>query len=243
MISRCTWSNIFLLSAPLSRWVVSLGVAMIVLAVGISLSSCGSGGENGNGDEVQLPDIPASSNEIDKFRAQKDAHFKFDKSSPIPADERASFGGLKYYKYNDDYMIIATFVPADKPDTMNIPDTQGGIRKMIHVGDFSFTLANSETVYTLAGFKGVDEQSSSILIPFMDNTTGRTTYSAGRYIDVEPNGSEEYSIDFNMAYNPYCAYNDSYSCVRVPPQNVLNVEIPVGEKIYHTKQHSAEAKK
>jgi uncharacterized protein len=240
---RCTRSDKVLSLVLGNQWMLSLVVVVIASIMSFSLNSCGSGGENGNGDEVQLPDIPASANEIDKFRAQKDAYFKFDKSSPIPVDERASFGGLKYYKYNDDYLVIATFAPSEKPDTMQIPDTQGGIRKMIRVGNFSFTLSNSETVYTLSGFKGVDETSSSILIPFMDNTTGRTTYSAGRYIDVEPNGGEEYSIDFNMAYSPYCAYNDSYSCVRVPPQNVLNIDIPVGEKIYNSKQHDSGAKK
>jgi uncharacterized protein (DUF1684 family) len=72
-------------------------------------------------------------------------------------------------------------------------------------------------------------------MPFMDSQAGRETYGSGRYLDIEeqPEGNSIYLIDFNAAYNPYCAYGKGYSCPMTPRENRLGIPIPVGEKSFH----------
>lgn len=77
------------------------------------------------------------------------------------------------------------------------------------------------------------EQGPSLFIPFRDQTSGQETYGSGRYIDLAENTSGIYTLDFNRAYNPYCAYNDTYSCPLPPAENTLAVPIRAGEKKYH----------
>jgi uncharacterized protein (DUF1684 family) len=72
----------------------------------------------------------------------------------------------------------------------------------------------------------------SLFIPFRDKTSGSETYSSGRYLDLEESGGDEYELDFNKAYNPYCAYNMSYTCPVPPRENILPVMISAGEKNY-----------
>jgi uncharacterized protein (DUF1684 family) len=74
------------------------------------------------------------------------------------------------------------------------------------------------------------EQIENLFVPFADMTTGSETYPAGRYLDLRPTATGYYTIDFNRAYNPYCAYNASYECPFPPPSNRLKLTIRAGEK-------------
>ncbi|MFM8473875.1 MAG: DUF1684 domain-containing protein, partial [Candidatus Kapaibacterium sp.] len=152
--------------------------------------------------------------------------------SPIPADMRAAFAGLSYFPYEEKYVVIASFEPATKPDTVKIPASQGEFRSMVRAGVFSFLFDNGEKVFTLTGYRQAEGESKVVTIPFKDKTSGSSSYGAGRYLDIDEPG-EECTLDFNKAYNPYCAYNEDYSCLLVPPQNVLTVAVMAGEKTYH----------
>src|SRR5207249_11236273 len=77
-----------------------------------------------------------------------------------------------------------------------------------------------------------DPYSRSLFIPFSDETSGRETYAAGRYLDLEEQGGDDYELDFNMACNPYCAYSEEYTCPLPPAENKLSVRILAGEKNY-----------
>ena len=67
-------------------------------------------------------------------------------------------------------------------------------------------------------------------VPFRDKTSGTDTYGAGRYLDIDPNSDGTVTLDFNMAYNPLCAYNDAYSCPLPPVENWLTVAVEAGER-------------
>jgi uncharacterized protein (DUF1684 family) len=85
---------------------------------------------------------------------------------------------------------------------------------------------------TLGAF--VDEGTkriSTLFVPFADQTTGKDTYKAGRYLDLHPTATNIYTIDFNRAYNPYCAYNNGYECPFPPPSNRLKIAVTAGEKL------------
>ena len=212
----------------------------LLISCCIVLSSCTSCGSSEDDDE-KLSDVPANANEVEKMRAEKDKQFKYDKNSPIPEKDRKSFGGLSYFPYDDKYNVIASLEIDAAHDTLRMPASGGDVRVMIRVGTFLFSIGDDETVYKLSGYRTADNSSHLILIPFKDKTTGNATYDAGRYVEFEDKGSEEYNIDFNTAYNPYCAYNDNFSCLLPPAQNVLSVPISAGEKKYG--KHSSGEKK
>jgi uncharacterized protein (DUF1684 family) len=101
----------------------------------------------------------------------------------------------------------------------------------VRVGTFTFTVNGKNcklAAYTFVG--GQDE--NSYFVPFTDLTSGHETYYAGRYLDVPVQEDEDYVLDFNVAYNPYCAYNPDFACPLPPRENILGIAIPVGEKNY-----------
>lgn len=82
-------------------------------------------------------------------------------------------------------------------------------------------------------FKAADDPvAQALFVPFVDETSGKETYGSGRYLDLEQARGDDYVLDFNMAYNPYCAYNDDYVCPIPPRENKLPIEIRAGEKTY-----------
>ena len=198
-----------------------------MLGVALMMTMIACGGD----EEEKLADLPANASSIDKARAEKDRFLKSDAASPIPADLRASFTGLSYFPYDENYAVVASFEPADKPDTVKVPASQGEFRTMIRAGVFSFSFGDGDKVFTLTGYKQADGDAKVVTIPFKDKTSGTTSYGAGRYLDIEEPG-DECVLDFNKAYSPYCAYNEDYSCLLVPAQNVLTVAISAGEKTY-----------
>jgi uncharacterized protein len=103
------------------------------------------------------------------------------------------------------------------------------LRKMQLVGTLEFTFEGERR--SLGAFvEDGTQQITNLFVPFADLTTGMDTYAAGRYLDIEPTTTGYYTIDFNRAYNPYCAYNATYECPFPPPSNRLNVAIRAGEK-------------
>jgi uncharacterized protein (DUF1684 family) len=170
--------------------------------------------------------------ELLKARAEQDNAFKNDdENSPLLKETRANFKGLSYYPPNEEYALPAFFTPFENPTEVKIQTTKSNdIRTMIRYGELSFVIDEKE--HKLTVFKHKEpEHEHLFFVPFKDATNGRETYEAGRYIDLEEQpGDDEYLLDFNRAYNPYCAYNPKYACPLVPSENVLKIAIPAGEK-------------
>ena len=170
--------------------------------------------------------------EIKKFRFDKDSSFRFSDTSPIPEDERDNFQGLNYYAPDMKYVVKAKFIPNKKPDTIIVSTTQpDDKRTMLRIGKFVFKL-NGKT-HTLFGYVSVPlEYPVDVFMPFADKTNGKETYEVGRYLDFTLNSTDKFvTLDFNLAYSPYCAYNKKFSCPLVPDENILKVYIKAGEKI------------
>ena len=90
------------------------------------------------------------------------------------------------------------------------------------------------TLCKLIAFKPIEnEVEGSLFLPFRDRTSGKESYPAARYLDIREEKGLEYTLDFNLAYNPYCAYSDDYVCPLSPPENSLRIEIRAGEKRLH----------
>lgn len=163
--------------------------------------------------------------DIRAFREAKDEFFRTDHHSPIP--NRSDFEGLAYFEPDRAFEFTTRLEPADGSE-IQVQTSDGQLRTYRRsaraeldgpTGPFSVTLFTSE------GREG-------FFVPFRDSTSGSETYGAGRYLDVEPNPDGTVTIDFNLAYNPYCAYDDAYSCPLPPPENWLTVRIEAGERNY-----------
>lgn len=163
-------------------------------------------------------------------RNVKNQAFRDEKKSPLPASALARFSGLHYYRPNATYAVRAVLKRSQQPDTITMQTTTSELRQVARIGVFEFLLGGRQ--YRLTAFAYIEAGSSyDIFVPFKDATNGIDTYEVGRYLNITPLEDDmAYLIDFNEAYNPYCAYNDAYSCPLVPAENVLPVAIAAGEK-------------
>jgi uncharacterized protein (DUF1684 family) len=126
--------------------------------------------------------------------------------------------------------VLGGLIPATEQITLMMPTSTGQNRKMRRVGMLEFTLKGQPM--TLAAFNEADAPDMNrITVMFSDMTSGTETYAAGRYIDMDRTPTGIYALDFNTAYNPYCAYNASYECPYPPPENRLKIPIHAGEKL------------
>jgi uncharacterized protein len=149
--------------------------------------------------------------------------------SPVPQARRAKLLPLRYYEIDASYNVPAALKVSEDRPVFEMPTSTGTLRRMERVGVLEFVL-NGQPM-TLAAF--VEEGTrriETLFVPFADQTTGKETYSAGRYLDLHPTATGIYAIDFNRAYNPYCAYNDTYECPFPPPSNRLKLAVRAGEK-------------
>ena len=168
--------------------------------------------------------------EIEQFRAEREQFMRTDPESPIPADKKNVLLPLKYFPADPSFVVPAVLRVADERPVFEMPTSTGTIRRNVRVGVLEFTVQGQ--AMTLGAF--VEEgttQISTLFVPFADQTTGKETYPAGRYLDLHPTATNIYTIDFNRAYNPYCAYNNSYECPFPPPSNRLKIAVSAGEKL------------
>lgn len=168
---------------------------------------------------------------ITERRKDLDDFFKKDPSSPLKESQKESFSGMQYFPPSEDYAFYAEFSKNVNPDTVQLLTSKGSEKRaMLRYGTFTFHEQDGST-FSLTGFRSSQQEDDVIFIPFKDKTNGFETYDAGRYLEVdEISGSEEYLLDFNRAYNPYCAYNKDYVCPLVPKENILSISIKAGEK-------------
>jgi uncharacterized protein (DUF1684 family) len=169
--------------------------------------------------------------EFEGLRKEKDEFFRTDLDSPIPPEQRSKFKGLNYFPAEEDYRVAGLMESFDEPQPVFIATSTGSRQSYLKYGVVRFEIAS--TKLHLVVYKSAEDPfARSLFIPFSDETSGRETYQAGRYLDIEEHGRDEYEIDFNMAYNPYCAYNDLYTCPIAPRENRLPIRILAGEKNY-----------
>jgi uncharacterized protein (DUF1684 family) len=179
-----------------------------------------------------VPDDDAATlKEIEAYRADRDKYMRDDPTSPIPADKKNVLVPLRYYPPDPSFSVPAVLdLTAGARPVMEVPTSTGAPRRVELVGTLQFTLHGQKL--SLSAF--VDEgtrQISELFVPFADTTSGTDTYPAGRYLNLTPTATGVYTIDFNKAYNPFCAYNNTYECPLPPPSNRLKVAITAGEKL------------
>ena len=159
-----------------------------------------------------------------QMRREKDDFFKRNPQSPI--DDHAAFAGLQYFPYAPSFRVDATWEPAAEPRHVRIGTSTGEERDYLEAGTLRFTVEGKER--TLRGYVSPGRP-HELFVPFRDATSGKESYGAARYMEVEmPHGGRTV-VDFNLAYNPWCAYSEAYSCPLPPRENWLDVPIRAGE--------------
>ncbi len=169
-------------------------------------------------------------NKIERERKEKDLFFKTHPQSPIPYEKRDSFNGLKYYPINPKLRFTLELHEHKDKKKIEINDNKGNKQEFIRWGEFRFKINGKQV--TLQAYKSKSNE-ERLWIPFRDETNKEETYGAGRYIDLESFRHKEggkWILDFNQAYNPFCAYSENYVCPFIPSENWLKVKIEVGEK-------------
>lgn len=157
----------------------------------------------------------------------KDEFFARGGDSPLTDTQRAGFSGLRYFAPDPSVRYEATL---ERPTTTEYEDIQtsdGQIQHLPRAGTLRFDVGG--VAVALAAY----DQGNELFIPFRDATSGDETYGAGRYVEAHSIGRDRYEVDFNAAYNPYCAYNENWSCPLPPRENWLDVPIRAGEMTFH----------
>jgi uncharacterized protein (DUF1684 family) len=160
-----------------------------------------------------------------KFRKSKDEFFKTGVDSPLSAGQKRHFNGLQYYPENPELRFEIELHRFDNPGEIQMQTSTGQVQKYLKLGTLGFAVEGQEATLTVYG-----SDDSDAFVPFADATSGVETYGAGRYLDLEWRGGDRFLVDFNLAYNPWCAYSPHYSCPIPPAENRLAVPIRAGEK-------------
>ena len=162
-------------------------------------------------------------------RLEKNEEFKQSEDSPLTEEQKPVFESLSYFPIAEKYKVRAEYHKNQREKIVKIAITDGSQREYYVHGNAHFHLEGKELDVTV--YKPVKAGSEYLFIPFYDATSADLTYGGGRYVEpvVLDDGSLE--IDFNQAYNPYCAYNHTYRCPIPPQGNSLGVSILAGEKL------------
>ncbi len=164
--------------------------------------------------------------ELLEFRRRKDAFFA-SPQSPLPESARSNFGGLGYFDFNPELVFQLSLQPLQDVQHVML-ETSNGVRKSyVKAGTLEFALAGQ--ALNLTAYSNPESENPELFIPFRDATNGKQTYASGRYLDPELSTDGTVLLDFNLAYHPYCAYSDGWSCPIPPLENWLKVPILAGE--------------
>lgn len=163
-------------------------------------------------------------NALQQFRESKDDEFRNPDSSPLEPAQIRKFIGLDYYPENEQLRIEIPLNRYSKSEIITLTTSTGDKRDYYRVGEAKFQFLNKECVLHIY------EDDYGFFVPFTDLTAPTETYGGGRYLEPHEIRSNVLYVDFNLAYNPYCAYNDKWSCPLPPEENRLPIRVEAGEK-------------
>ena len=165
--------------------------------------------------------------QLDEFRAMKNQYFKQELESPLTPEQREAFTGLEYFPENPSLRLELDIEPYPEKEIIRMQTSTGDIQEHTRYGRIRFVVEGQEVALTIY------KDPHGYFLPFADSLAGVETYGAGRYLEPEPAGKGKFLVDFNYAYNPYCAYNETWSCPITPAENRLKAPIRAGEMAYH----------
>ncbi len=193
---------------------------LIYLIVFVSISSCVQEKQSLLGDT--------------EFQKTINAEYKDATTSPLKDKDRKAFRGLDFFEFDSVYRVKAHIKKTPNSEFFAMKTTTSRVSQERVYGVLSFII--KDKTYQLNVYKAKEAEDGYedyLFLPFLDHTNGDTSYGGGRYIDLRIQEGDTMVIDFNKAYNPYCAYNEKYSCPIVPRENYLDVKIEAGVKKFN----------
>ncbi len=179
------------------------------------------------------------SSDVAAFREARDGEFRSKDTTPLTDLDFGNFAGLAYFEIDPKYSVEARLERNPGTETFLMTTSAGLTRKYLKFGTLKFEIDGAP--YSLTVFRSESqpkEYAGLLFLPFRDLTNGKETYGAGRYLDLRVPEGDSVRLDFNLAYNPSCAYgSDRYSCPLPPRENFLQIKIFAGEKNF---EHPAE---
>ena len=194
---------------------------IILLLLIVFLNSCAS-----------KKQVPAGETE---WQREMNADFKDATKSPLTEKDRATFSGLDFFKYDSTYVVTATLKLTPEAKKFKMKTSTDRLPEYVKYGVLSFDLKGKPyqlNMYQNIGLLEKEGYDDYLFLPFLDATNGDTTYGGGRYIECEIPKGNTMIINFNEAFNPYCAYSGRYSCPIVPQEDQLPMKIEAGVKAY-----------
>ncbi|HEX9828110.1 MAG TPA: DUF1684 domain-containing protein [Flavobacteriaceae bacterium] len=170
-----------------------------------------------------------------EFQKEINAEYKDASTSPLKDKDRKNFKGLEFFKFDTTYVVRARFERTPEETPFQMKTTTDRLPIYVKYGIVTFNLKGN--AYRLNVYQNQDLMKKEgfedyLFLPFLDDTNGEESYGGGRYIDLGIPEGDEVVIDFNKAYNPYCAYNEKYSCPIVPRENYLDLKVEAGVKAF-----------
>jgi uncharacterized protein len=169
--------------------------------------------------------------ELTQMRAEKDDFFRTSPHGPLTPEQQRTFKGLEYFPENPLLRMVVGVERFPAPETIRMQTSTGDVQAYERFGRISFAVDRAEAALTIY------RNEHGYFLPFVDSLGGKETYGAGRYLEPEEQPDGMFLLDFNLAYNPYCAYNENWSCPITPAENRLKVPIRAGEKVYPAEPH------
>lgn len=172
--------------------------------------------------------------DLETERSMKNDFMARHVESPFIAG-RVPFHDLVYFPPDRRYVVTATLERATTPQEAYLRTNRDNQAVMRYLGDLAFRLGGR--ALRLRVYHAGEGVGTSVFVPFRDSTSGHESYGAGRYLTLELNEQDRYELDFNRAFNPYCAYTDEYECSFPPAENDLPIPVRAGEKVWAAEQN------
>jgi hypothetical protein len=166
-----------------------------------------------------------------EWQREMNASFKDVTKSPLKDKDRKTFEGLNFFTFDSTYIVTATFISTPEEKSFKMKTSTNRLPEYIKYGELNFELHGETLKLNIYQSLELEDEKNNLFLSFLDNTNGDTSYGGGRYIDLKTL-EDTIIIDFNKAYNPYCAYNEKYSCPIVPRENYLPIEVKAGVKAF-----------
>lgn len=178
--------------------------------------------------------------DLKTFRDGRDSEFRNKEESPLKEEDFPVFKGLDYFPTDEQFRVNAKFKRTPDEEYFQMPTSSGTEKKFVKYGELSFRIGEQDLLLNVYQFdievlKTIPEYADLLFVPFKDLTSNKETYGGGRYIDMKTPMGDEALLDFNLAYNPSCAYgSDRFNCPIPPAENFLKIEIRAGEKSFES---------
>jgi uncharacterized protein (DUF1684 family) len=176
-------------------------------------------------------DSAAVMSDIKKFRDGLNAEYKDASTSPLPANKRKNFKGIQFFPANMQYVVKASFTRTLDSKKLSVPTSGTEIQTYVKYGIATFTLLGKVcklSIYQSPDLAKNPAYKDYLVVLFKDQTNGKETYGGGRYIDLTIPKDNTIIINFNKAYQPYCAYAEGYNCPIPPIENTLPLRVEAG---------------